>query len=122
MSFLPPPDDQNLPEPTPEQLAQLEAKVEELEGAARKVGLYRQTHLLVLEPTTTKDGDRTARLTIVANFTAGDVAWSPRVQNPEGHDVDRQFRSIQSELETDEFEQYRQALEERIEREGDEDA
>lgn len=73
----------------------MEDRIPQIEEAARKVGLYlEQAGVVEVAP-----GDRR----VMARFTIGAVAWSPRVQDPENDDVERRFGEVAAQLTNDEF-------------------
>lgn len=90
-------------------------KADELENAARKVGLYIRDAGLTMIPT----HDITSPLApaLVANFTVGDQAWGDRVQNPDKNSTEAEFRKMAVEMEKDKFEETKAELERRL-REG----
>lgn len=105
------------PEPSDEQINHAHEKAEELEGLARRLGLYVEGFQLGV----TEVEDGSLKMLIIAEFLPGDVAWSNRVQDPETDQMDVEFRAIQSDLEADEFENYRRQLAERLEASDDEE-
>lgn len=90
-------------------------KADELENAARKVGLYLRDAGLTMVPNL--HGDVAMEPALIANFTVGDQAWSDRVQNPEQNSTEAEFRKMAVEMEKDKFEETRAELERRL-REG----
>ena len=92
----------------------LEAKSRELldalEDRARKLGLYMEQSGVVPPPDF--DGEGTPEYLIVAaDFMIGDVAWSARVQDPEQHAIDKDFKGLQDDLEHSSFDEMRERLE-----------
>jgi hypothetical protein len=72
-------------------------KIEELEVAARSIGLYLDHAAVVQLP---PDGKQ---LAIIGDFMIGDVAFTARVQDPEQEQVDRMFFDLTSGLGNDDF-------------------
>lgn len=102
-------DDDEYPEmpvPTPEQFSHARELEDKLRFAAQRIGLYSTD--ITLASAVGLDGK--AQVMLLTTFTPGDVAWSARIQEPEQHKMDEEFRSIEDDLAEDEFEQYRRQL------------
>lgn len=70
-------------------------RLPQIEDEARKLGLYlEQAAAMEVAPGVPA---------LIARFTIGDVAWSPRVQDPDNDDVDRRFGEVAAQLKDDEF-------------------
>jgi hypothetical protein len=83
----------------------LAEKIPLLEERARKLGLYLDQALVV----------ETERGTVImASLVLGDVAFTPRVQDPDADDVDRQLEALTVGMENDEFLDARTRMERNI--------
>lgn len=91
----------------------LEAKSRELldalEDKARQIGLYLEQGGVVPPPGFEGDGTPPV-LAVVCDFVIGDVAWSKRVQDPEQHAFDKDFKAIQDDVEQDDLSAMEQRL------------
>lgn len=101
------PEDQVRQEAFRGQVDALEVKVEKLTGdLAKRAALYVQTHNFSMAHT--PFGSRPA---LVLTCNVGDLAWSPRIQDPEQDQFDRMAREIESASEIDGFLDARSQLE-----------
>jgi hypothetical protein len=66
----------------------------ELENRSRKIGLYLKSAGLHVETAEEDEIPEDPKLVVI--FGIGDIAFSPRVQDPEQEKVDNQFRQIAS--------------------------
>lgn len=91
-----------------DQHLELAQRIEKLEDAARHIGLYlEQGGILQNEQ---------GHEVIVASFTINKVAFSERVQNPERHSVDSEFKNLQTGMAKDDFLDVRTKIAEALER------
>jgi hypothetical protein len=91
-----------------EEVPQLAQSIEKLEDATRHIGLYlEQAGILQNE-----EGHEV----IVASFTINKVAFSERVQNPDRHSVDTEFKNLQTGMAKDDFLDVRTKIAEALER------
>lgn len=81
-------------------------------AAAQKVGLY-STGATQMGTVTAPDGS--LRLFVVSVFSAGEFAFSDRVQAPEEADINDEFIGLQNQMDEQSFEEYRKSLEDRLE-------
>jgi hypothetical protein len=87
---------------------ELTQQISKLEDATRHIGLYlEQAGILQNE-----DGHEV----IVASFTINKVAFSERVQNPDRHSVDTEFKNLQTGMAKDDFLDVRSRIAEALER------
>lgn len=103
-------------EPTEPNEEDAQRLMEELENAARKLGLYAENLAIGVPsggPYASLLGDG-EKVVVVAQFTVGDIAWSDRVQNPQQEDADMEFRKMAVDLEKDAFEAKRAELERKL--------
>jgi hypothetical protein len=80
--------------------------VEQIEARCQKVGLYTRAITVHPDPNST-DMRHPERFVIIGHFTLGDLAFAPRVQNPEQAQVDDEFRGMQMDAEEAEWEELR---------------
>ncbi len=93
-----PPEEGGIPEEFREGLDALHERSSDIDDIARNLGLYiNETNLVVVGM---QDGPKAA---MVLDMTIGDVAFSPRVQNPEEFDIDKSFAEMQVSMMDDEF-------------------
>lgn len=85
------------------------SKVDDVEEAGRKTGLYVRDIGLSMAPM--PDGIEPV---MVANFTIGEVAWSDRVQNAEQYTTEAEFRKMSVQMDKDKFEETKAELERRL--------
>jgi len=90
-------------QPLPEELADL---LDEVTKRSEKFGLYLKDTLIGAVDrdiaTAIAEGKTTvkqavmegASISILATFAIGDVAWSDRIQDPDGFKVDQEFKTI----------------------------
>lgn len=91
----------------------LAAKSEELAKALRAVGLYEDQSQWISQgerPDEFSPPQEHQRNILVMDLLIGDLAFSKRVQNPEQHDVDAEFRAMMGGLETSEFDDTRNEI------------
>lgn len=105
------------PMPTPEQLADVQEKLQALGPAAQKIGLYMQG----AEIGVAMDDEGNLNMMIVAMMLPGDVAWSDRIHDPEKAVVEEDFKAIARETEEEEFQAYQERLRKQLEGESDDD-
>lgn len=91
------------------------SKIDGVEEAGRKVGLYVRDIGLSAAPNPATMGIEPV---MVANFTVGDLAWSDRVQNAEQYTTEAEFRKMAVQTEKEKFEETKAELERRL-REGE---
>lgn len=91
------------PEIPHERLEIAQTKSNQLADRAEKIGLYAQGTRLGV----TEDGEH---LIIVTDFIVGDVAFSPRVQDPEQEAMDDSFSTIEAASAKDDFAEYQRKL------------
>lgn len=84
----------------------VEAAVAQLDDELRKLGLYVEHSELY----TLADG----RIMLVCEATIGDIAFSTRVQDPEQHHFDQQFRTFEVDESHSSFEATREDLRRRL--------
>lgn len=110
--------DHGLPKDVPEE--KLRDLVEALSDEARKLGLYQLGFGFTADSGDDEDlpGEPVRHL-LVMQFAIGDIAFSPRIQDPETDKVNDEFRKIESDSVEDEIEairrQYLQGDEEKDE-------
>jgi hypothetical protein len=95
----------DLMDPNPERDPELVAAqlvTGHLEPGLRKIGLYLDNTEMRRLP----DGT----VAVAVDTLMGDLAFSDRVQNPERHGIDAEFRQLRREMEKDTFEQRKQQL------------
>lgn len=79
--------------------------VEDLENETRKIGLY-------MDYARVMPGDEEGtKLMVHTSFLVGDIAWSTRVQDPDQHEIDKQFQSVTDGLEDEQLNEVRRKLE-----------
>lgn len=97
------------------------SKVDDVETAGRRVGLYVRDIGLSMAPDFGRDDMGAPKVgfqpAMVANFTVGDAAWSDRVQNAEQYTTEAEFRKMAVQTEREKFEETKAELERRL-REG----
>lgn len=98
-------------EPTEEEYARAREAAEEMGKIAQKLGLYQQDY--TLGTATGSDGE--LRLIIISTMTAGEIAFTDRILNPEESDINDEFVNMKTELERQEFDEYRETLRRRVE-------
>lgn len=85
----------------------LDAKIPELEDAARQLGLY-------LSEAGVLEGE--GRQAIVATFSIGQVAWSDRIQHPENYTTEKELAVMEAGIQKDDFLDVRQQIAEKLAR------
>jgi aromatic ring-opening dioxygenase LigB subunit len=94
----PEPEDDGVPEEFREALDALHERRDEIDDVARGLGLYiDQSNLVVVG---TPHGMKAA---MALDVVIGDVAFSPRVQNPQDYDIDKSFAQMQVNMADDDF-------------------
>jgi hypothetical protein len=91
-------------------------RADQVENAARKVGLYLQDAGMTMAPVPTDTGFE-MQAVMVANFQVGDQAWSDRVQNWESYTTDAEFRKLAVQATGEKFEEMKAEMERKL-REG----
>jgi hypothetical protein len=95
-------------EPHDNDFGDLHQRMEKLEDAARQIGLYLEQGGVAVG----EDGQQA----IIASFSINKVAFSERVQNPEKHSIDSEFKNIATSAAKDDFLDARQKIAEALER------
>lgn len=106
-------DDEHAAEQFEAQALALKARYDDsdFETTLRKLGVYVEGMQIV--PMPTPFGIKPA---LALGATIGDVAWTPRVLDPETDSMNDQFRVIEKETKADEFLDARKRITEAIER------
>lgn len=93
----PEPDD-GVPEEFREALDTLHERSEEIDDIARGLGLYIDQSSLVVVGT-----PRGMKAAMALDVVIGNIAFSPRVQNPQDYDIDKSFAQMQVDMADDDF-------------------
>lgn len=94
-------------QPSEEDIAAAREKADQLGEAAQKLGLYLQN----CDLGTATGPDGTLRMVVIGTFATGDITFTDRILHPEEADINDEFIVIKTELEEQEFEEYRAKLE-----------
>ncbi len=94
----PEPEDDGVPEEFREALDALHERTDEIDDVARGLGLYIDQSNLVVVGT-----PRGMKAAMALDVVIGDVAFSPRVQNPQDYDIDKSFAQMQVNMADDDF-------------------
>jgi hypothetical protein len=101
---------------------ELREKVEALEAGLREAGLYFNRTQLIMPPEEGEEEEPDKGIMaqpkptvpgnsmLIVDCHVGDLAFSPRVQDPDQQDWDRSFREISRGLVSENFEEERQKL------------
>jgi len=100
------------------------AKTQEVEKAFRAIGLYLADHRWFSpgqppeedDPEYSRIGDHPHHAVLMARFDVGDLAFSTRVLDPEQVDFDAQFRLLEAEMNTKDFDDTKRIMQERVAR------
>lgn len=96
------------PEPSDEERQQLQKVMEKVEEVGRKCGLYLENAQVMMEPHTPEDHG--GRAVVVAHLAVGDLAFHPRVLNPESEDTNKIVRMMEVDHNLDKFNETRRKL------------
>jgi hypothetical protein len=97
-------------QPTEEDVASAREKADLLKDAAQKLGLYLQNADLG----TASGPDGSLRMVVIGTFSTGDITFTDRVLRPEEADINDEFIALKTQLDDQEFEEYRANLERKM--------
>jgi hypothetical protein len=107
----------NTNQPDPEEfMAEMQPRLDGIEQAAQKLGLYMQGYGFAQVPA--EDGGAATTVAAVT-FIIGDQAFSDRVQNPEKYEQDKELQTMFKESSLDEAEILKEQLRKAVEEGGD---
>ncbi len=100
--------------PSDDDMDRARVAAEQIGQVAQKLGLYQEGYEIGCASRPDAGGDDELRMVVISMFAAGEVAFSDRVLNPAEADLDDEFIVIKNELEAQDFEAYRQGLEDKL--------
>jgi hypothetical protein len=84
-------------------------KIEALEAAAQKLGLYLEGHAVY----DVDAGDREVPL-LAVRFTVGKIAFADRTQDPVKDDTERKFKELVAESDKDDYDNLKERMKRNI--------